>query len=72
MPKSAIACGEFTGHNLLGNRPDDFKATLDNITIYVRDTYGHDTRMALKAQKEAIIPHLEDTKDGASDSTKYI
>ena len=50
------SCKELMGQNFSGHRPNDFKATLDNIAIYVGDTYGHEMGTVQKARKEAIIP----------------
>ena len=72
ITKIAGVWGELEGQNLLGNWFGKFKATLDNITIYVGANYGHEMDMALKTQKEAVIPQPEKPEDDASESDKYI
>ena len=71
-PKFTGACGALMGQTFSWNWTEDFKATLDNIVIYVGDTYIHDMRMKLKSQKEAIILQTYGLKDNATKSTKYI
>ena len=43
----ARAFGALMGQTFSGHRPDDFKFTLDNISIYAGDVYSHETGMTL-------------------------
>ena len=43
------AYGSLRVQKLSGNFSKDFKSTLDNITIYVQDTYDHEMGIMLKA-----------------------
>ena len=60
------------GYTLSGHWTDDFKVTLNKITIYVGATYGHNMGMTPKSQKEAVIPQIDDPKDNTDESNKYI
>ena len=55
----------------MGNRSDNFKATLDSIAIYADATYCHGAGMMLKALKEVVIPQIYNPEDDTSDSSKY-
>ena len=61
-----------TGQTFLVNSPDNFKATLDNITIYGGDTYNHEVGMTSKARKEAVIPQPDKLEEKLYESAKYI
>ena len=45
---------------------------MDNIVLYIRDTYGHEMDMILKARKESVIPIPDEPKDDTSKSATYI
>ena len=61
-----------TGKFFSGNCPNNFKATLENIAIYVSANYGHELEMTLKACKKVVIPKPDKFKDNASKTAKYI
>ena len=54
-PNISGACRALTGQNFSGNHTKNFKATLDNISIYDGATYGHKMGMTLKARNKAVI-----------------
>ena len=61
-----------TGKQLLENRPDDFKGTLDNITIYYGGKYGHAMGMKTNACTDDTIQKSEDPDTYTPKYDEYI
>ena len=74
VPQSKFAetCRAKTGQTFSRNRADKFKATLNNISIYIRAKYGHEVGITLKAQKEVVILQQNYPKLKTAESTMYI
>ena len=71
-PNFSGSCGTLIGKTFSGNRPKNFKLTLDNITIYFEATYIQDMEIKLKAHRDSVIFKPKDPDPGASKSANYI
>ena len=74
MPRTKFTrvCGALTGQTFSGHWTNNSKATLENITVYGRDTYVQKMGMTLKDRWESVIPHMQYPKDEESKFAKYI
>ena len=68
--KFSGACRALKVQIFYRHRPDNFKATIENITIYVGATYVHDMGITRKDRKETGIPHTDNPEDNVAKSTK--
>ena len=74
IPRPAFSglCGSLMVQTFSGHFPDDFRATLNNIAIYIGGIYSHEMGMTLNSQKKSVILQLHELKDNATKSTKCI